>query len=66
MQERAGYLQALSDRRANNVKQFLVTQGIAESRIATKAYGKERPVCQEASPDEACHQKNRRAAFKQQ
>jgi outer membrane protein OmpA-like peptidoglycan-associated protein len=35
------YNQALSERRVNRVKAFLVQQGIAEANIDTKAYGKE-------------------------
>lgn len=36
------YNQALSERRVNRVKSFLVEQGVPESDIETKAYGKER------------------------
>jgi peptidoglycan-associated lipoprotein len=57
------YNLALGERRANSVKQFLTSQGIADSRIHIQSYGKERPACTLANPDEACHQKNRRAAF---
>jgi hypothetical protein len=42
------YNQALSDRRVNRVKQFLVEQGVPESSIDTRAVGKE----QELSPDQ--------------
>jgi outer membrane protein OmpA-like peptidoglycan-associated protein len=35
------YNQALSERRVNRVKAFLVQQGVAEANIDTKAYGKE-------------------------
>ena len=38
------YNQALSERRANSVKAFLVEQGIAASRITTVGFGKSRPV----------------------
>jgi outer membrane protein OmpA-like peptidoglycan-associated protein len=36
------YNQALSERRVNRVKSFLVEQGVPESAIEVKAYGKER------------------------
>jgi peptidoglycan-associated lipoprotein len=57
------YNLALGVRRANTVVQYLITQGVTESRIRSISYGKERPACREDHPDEACHQKNRRAAF---
>jgi len=55
------YNLALGDRRANAVKQYLVGQGIAESRLATVSYGEERSVCHDQTED--CYQRNRRAAF---
>jgi outer membrane protein OmpA-like peptidoglycan-associated protein len=36
------YNQALSERRVNRVKSFLVEQGVPETNIETKAYGKQR------------------------
>ncbi len=36
------YNQALSERRVNRVKSFLVEQGVPEANIDIKAYGKER------------------------
>ncbi len=51
----------LGDLRANAVRQFLVEQGIAESRISTVSFGEERPVC--TATTEGCYQQNRRAAF---
>ncbi len=50
---------ALSDRRANSARDFLVSQGVAASRIRTIPYGKERPV--EVCSTEACYTLNRRA-----
>jgi outer membrane protein OmpA-like peptidoglycan-associated protein len=44
----AEYNQALSDRRVNRVKQFLVEQGVPESSIETRGVGKE----QELSADQ--------------
>jgi peptidoglycan-associated lipoprotein len=55
------YNLALGDRRANSVKQFLVDQGIPESRVSTISYGEDRPVCHEDT--ENCHQRNRFAGF---
>ena len=55
------YNLGLGDRRANAVKEFLLSQGLAASRINTVSYGEERPVCREQNED--CYQKNRRAAF---
>ena len=50
---------ALGDRRANAVKAYLISQGVAGTRLQTVSYGKERPlaVCSE----EACYTQNRRA-----
>lgn len=55
------YNLALGDRRANAVKQFLVDQGIPESRISTISYGEDRPVCHEQTED--CYQRNRFDGF---
>lgn len=38
------YNLALGARRANSVKAFLVSQGVAPSRLTTVSYGKERPI----------------------
>ena len=37
------YNLALGERRANAVREYLITQGIAPSRLTTISYGKERP-----------------------
>jgi peptidoglycan-associated lipoprotein len=50
---------ALSERRANAVREFLAGQGIAPGRIRTIGYGKERPV--EVCPEPRCWDINRRA-----
>lgn len=50
---------ALGARRADAVKNFLISQGIANSRIQTVSYGKERPIA--ICSDESCYSKNRRA-----
>lgn len=53
------YNLGLGDRRATSAKRFLEDAGIADSRIQTTSYGKERPFCTEH--DEACWGKNRRS-----
>jgi peptidoglycan-associated lipoprotein len=55
------YNLGLGDRRATAAKEYMVSLGIAEDRIQTTSYGKERPFCTEH--DEACWQQNRRAHF---
>ena len=52
------YNLALGARRANAVKEFLVSQGVSTARVETISYGKERPVCTESS--ESCWAQNRR------
>ncbi len=55
------YNLALGDHRATAVKEYLVGQGVSESRINVISYGEERPVCREENED--CYQRNRRAEF---
>ena len=55
------YNLVLGDRRANAARDYLITLGIAESRIETISYGEERPFCDEKT--EECWQLNRRASF---
>ena len=50
---------ALGDRRANAVKEYLVSRGVPASRMRTLSYGKERPVA--TCSDESCYSQNRRA-----
>jgi peptidoglycan-associated lipoprotein len=52
------YNLGLGERRANAVKQYLVSLGVSGNRLKTISYGKERPVC--VSSDESCWAKNRR------
>jgi peptidoglycan-associated lipoprotein len=52
------YNLALGARRANAVKEYLVSLGASSSRIDTISYGKERPMCTESSED--CYAQNRR------
>ena len=53
------YNLALGERRANAVKQYLVSKGIAADRISTISYGKERPAV--LGNNEAAWAQNRRA-----
>jgi peptidoglycan-associated lipoprotein len=53
------YNLALGDRRANAAKNYLAAQGIAETRMTTISYGKERPAA--LGSDEEAWAKNRRA-----
>ena len=53
------YNVALGARRANSVKEYLNSQGVAASRIQTVSYGKERPI--EICSKESCYSVNRRA-----
>jgi len=55
----AEYNLGLGDRRATTAKDFLVGLGVPEAKIRIISYGKERPVCTDASED--CYQRNRRA-----
>jgi len=55
------YNLALGDHRANAVKEYLVSQGIAAARLNVISYGEERPICRDQSED--CMQRNRRAEF---
>lgn len=53
------YNLALGARRASAVEQYLVSRGVADNRIRTVSFGKERPI--EICSDEACYAQNRRA-----
>jgi peptidoglycan-associated lipoprotein len=53
------YNLALGGRRANAVQEYLVSRGVAETRLRIVSYGKERPI--EICSEEACYSKNRRA-----
>lgn len=52
---------ALGEKRANAVKKFMQDQGIADERITTISFGKERPLDPGMSED--AYSKNRRANF---
>jgi peptidoglycan-associated lipoprotein len=55
------YNLALGERRANAVKSYLQSLGIAADRVLTVSYGKERPFC--TGDNEACWSQNRRGHF---
>lgn len=50
---------ALGDRRANAVRDYLVSRGVASNRLSTVSFGKERPVA--VCSEESCYGQNRRA-----
>jgi len=52
------YNLALGARRAQSVRDYLVSLGVSGARIETISYGKERPICVQS--DEACWTQNRR------
>jgi peptidoglycan-associated lipoprotein len=52
------YNLALGARRANAVKEYLVSLGVSSARMETISYGKERPLCTQS--DENCWAQNRR------
>jgi len=52
------YNLALGARRANSVKEYLVSLGVSSARMDTISYGKERPICTESN--ESCWSQNRR------
>lgn len=53
------YNVALGARRANAVREYLVSRGVPASRLRTVSYGKERPV--QVCSNESCYSQNRRA-----
>ncbi|MDB6453882.1 peptidoglycan-associated lipoprotein Pal [Falsirhodobacter sp. 20TX0035] len=53
------YNLALGARRASSAQDFLISQGVAPSRIRTVSYGKERPAA--TCSEESCYAQNRRA-----
>jgi len=57
------YNKKLSQKRAYEVKSYLIKQGIESTRITAIGYGSERPLIECLVPDECpeeTHQKNRR------
>ncbi len=57
----AEYNIGLGDRRAAAVRDALVGMGIPGDKLKTVSYGKERPICTDATED--CYARNRRAHF---
>jgi len=55
------YNLALGERRANAVRQYLVSLGVPTNRLSVVSKGKEQPFCHEDS--ESCWQQNRRGHF---
>jgi peptidoglycan-associated lipoprotein len=55
------YNLALGAKRAQSVKDYLVTLGTAADRLTTISYGEEVPLCRDQNDE--CWQKNRRARF---
>lgn len=53
------YNLALGFRRANAVREYLVSRGVPADRLEVTSYGKERPI--EVCSQESCYAKNRRA-----
>ena len=53
------YNVALGARRANAVREYLISQGISNARLRTVSYGKERPIA--VCSEESCYAQNRRA-----
>ena len=50
---------ALGARRANAVREYLISRGVPGDRLRTISYGKERPVA--TCADDSCYSQNRRA-----
>ena len=57
----AEYNVALGDRRAAATRDALVALGVPGDKLRTISYGKERPLCTDATED--CYARNRRAHF---
>ena len=55
------YNLALGQRRADAVKNYLVSLGISAANLTTTSWGKEKPFC--TDHDETCWQQNRRGHF---
>lgn len=57
----AEYNIGLGDRRSTSAKDFLVQLGVPADKLKSISYGKERPVCTDAT--EECYQRNRHVHF---
>ncbi|MBE9560650.1 MAG: OmpA family protein [Proteobacteria bacterium] len=58
----AGYNQSLSDKRANSVRDYMISEGIAADRMVAKGYGESQPVADNGTRDG--RSKNRRVELK--
>jgi OOP family OmpA-OmpF porin len=58
----AAYNVQLSEKRAQSVNNYLVSQGISQSRLTPKGYGSQQPIA--SNDTEEGRQKNRRIQFK--
>lgn len=58
----ADYNRKLSQKRAQSAVDYIITQGIDESRITAKGYGEDKPIFKNAKTEEE-HQTNRRTEF---
>ena len=47
----ASYNQGLSQRRADSVREYLVSHGLASSRVTAEGFGLAKPVADNASPE---------------
>jgi len=56
------YNQALSQRRAASVKEYLVTHGVSSNRLTAKGYGEAKPIA--SNGDSAGRAKNRRVELR--
>ena len=57
------YNLALGSRRANSVREHLVSRGVATSRISTESFGKERPIDPGTTEDAFQQNRNARTAI---
>jgi OOP family OmpA-OmpF porin len=57
----ADFNRTLSDNRAKAVRQYLISQGIAEGMLTAKGFGADKPIA--SNDDEAGREKNRRVEF---
>jgi peptidoglycan-associated lipoprotein len=55
------YNQALGERRARAVYDYLSSKGVSEKQLQTYSFGKDNPLC--TGSDESCWKHNRRAAL---
>ncbi len=53
----------LGQRRADAARKYLIDLGVAKKSVKTISYGKDKPLCSEAS--ESCWSQNRRDDFTQ-